>query len=584
MMARKLSGIAWQGCTFLAIVTWLIAGDTAPAQESVQGHMQVSSPAHVVKNPFASGGDSQTMTVPDEPESPRQGVTMYQNPFAKSRTAKLQMAPPIALPARPGPISRWQRPSLVAEDSSSVRTAILDTAPTQFDPFLSSQMVRTTAPNGVNFGQPPDPIQFAPQTLAQPAWMTGDIESAGPLSHSLASAAEVPITVDAFNLPAQSLQSDTSNGAPDVAAIFDNAKAATDGSTPIASPKWLPYIVSDGGEARGDFYEQARLAADTAETIDQFSTAIDLCRRGLDNSPPQELATALRRLAAWAHNRRGELRGDNERQEALFDFQAAISLDPSSWNAIHNRGVTLAEQGDTSGALRDFNRVLEINPGITIAYRNRAELLASLGRMGEAVRDYSQALAKSPHDADLFRARGYAWQRLGDFDRALADLEASLRLEPEQPDAYTQCGNLAAEQGEFDGAIANYQHALEIDPHWAEAHRSLAWLWATCPNSRYRNANGALRAAKEALALAPPDDSFVLDAAAAAHANAGEFDKAIEFQQQALATAPPDILQSMRERLALYQQRKPFRSRATDSAVETASHLDGAKQPPQKQR
>ena len=211
-----------------------------------------------------------------------------------------------------------------------------------------------------------------------------------------------------------------------VAAVFANAKVAADGLPTLVSPDWPPVIVSDYADSAETSYEQARMAANTAETIEQFSIAIDLCKSGLDGAPPLELTLALRRLAAWAHNRRGELRNDaGEQKDALADFQAAIALDPSSWAAVHNRGVTLAEQGQTAAALRDFNRVLELNPGLTLAYRNRAELLASIGRMGEAVRDYTRALNQSPDDAELFRGRGYAWQRLGDFDRALADLDNS---------------------------------------------------------------------------------------------------------------------------------------------------------------
>ncbi len=562
-MARKLSGIARQGCSSLALVLWLAAGLAAPAQDKVQ----VTSPPDVVQNPFAAGGDSQPVTVPDEPETPRRSATTYHNPFATTRTAPLKLAPPVALPARPGPISRWQRPNLLADEPSSVRTAILDTTATQFDPFPSGRLLRSDAPSGANFGQPPDPIQFAPQSLTQPAWLTGDIDSAQPLPNAHATANVDPVTADSFRLPL------FSSAASDRAAINSDADVAADGMGPVMSPDWLPIIVSDYVDSPENCYEQARQLADTAQTVDQLSTAIDLCHRGLGGGPPQELALAMRRLAAWAYNRRGELRADaREQHDAFSDFQSAIALDPSSWAAIHNRGVALAERGQSSAALRDFNRVLELNPALTIAYRNRAELLASVGRMSEAAADYSRALDQSPDDPDLYRARGCAWQRLGDFDRALVDLNKSLSLLPNQPDAYTQRGNLSAEQGEFHGAIDNYQRALRIDPNWAEAHRSLAWLWATCPNPRYRDAEQALAAADEAMTLAPPGDSFVLDAAAAAHANAGQFDKAIQLQQQALATAPPDLIEQMRQRLALYQQGQPFRSGPGRSAVEPASH------------
>ena len=134
-----------------------------------------------------------------------------------------------------------------------------------------------------------------------------------------------------------------------------------------------------------------------------------------------------------------------------------------------------------------------------------------------------------------------------------------------------QRGNLSAEQGEFDQAISNYRQALRIDPNWAEAHRSLAWLWATCPNPSYRDAEHALAAAEQAMQLAPQGDCFVLDALAAAHANAGHFDEAVQCQQQAIAAAPPDVVAPLHERLALYQQGQPYRS-DQPSTVQPASH------------
>jgi serine/threonine-protein kinase len=303
-----------------------------------------------------------------------------------------------------------------------------------------------------------------------------------------------------------------------------------------------------------------------------MTIVIEYCQRGLAGGPPHELALALRRLAAWAHNRRGELRNDaRERRDALSDFQDAIRLDPNCWSAIHNRGITLAQQAQPSAALRDFNRVLELNPGLAVASRNRAELLASLGRMEEAVRDYSQALRQMPEDASIYRARGNAWQRLGAYDKALADLNRSLSLLPDQADVYTQRGNLSAEMGNFDQALSNYQQALRIDSNWVEAHRSLAWLLSTCPDPNFRDRERALVEADQAKQLAPQVNYFVLDTLAAAHANAERFDDAVRLQQQAISFAPPEVIAPFEERLALYQRRKPFRTRIV-AEVQPAVH------------
>jgi tetratricopeptide (TPR) repeat protein len=284
------------------------------------------------------------------------------------------------------------------------------------------------------------------------------------------------------------------------------------------------------------------------------------------------LAGPLRRLAGWAHNRCGELQIEQGlAAEATKNFQIAIALDPNCSLAIHNRAVTLAQQNESEAALRDFNRVIELNPGLAVAYRNRAELLASLGRFNEAVLDYARAIDGLPESAELYRGRGIAHQRLGSFDEAAADFDRSLKLAPDDADTYTQRGNLAAERGDFEPAVNDLQRAIAIDPNWAEAYRSLAWLHATCPDARYRDPQQAIAAAEEAAKLSPPTDCFALDALAAAHASAGNFEEAARIAQQAIASAPPDYAELLRQRLALYEQGQPFTS-STPGSVRAASH------------
>jgi hypothetical protein len=55
-----------------------------------------------------------------------------------------------------------------------------------------------------------------------------------------------------------------------------------------------------------------------------------------------------------------------------------------------------------------------------------------------------------------------------------------------------------------------------------------------------------------------------------AHASAGNFEDAARFAEQAIASAPPDCVEMLRERLNLYQQGQPV-NQAADS-VRAASH------------
>lgn len=313
-----------------------------------------------------------------------------------------------------------------------------------------------------------------------------------------------------------------------------------------------------------------------ADSLRELSAVVRLCRQGLQFDTTPEEAKSLRRLAAWAYNRRGELQAEAGRDDmAMNDFQAAIQSDPNCALALHNRAITYAQDGQYEAALRDFDQALRINPGLALAHRNRAELLASLGRTDEAIRDYGQAIEQMPDDADLYRMRGHACHRIGQYDRALADLSRAIELAPagggSVADAYTQRGNVRAERGEYRQAMDDFGRALEAEPNWANAYRSKAWLLATCPDRRVRDPHQALAAARRTQQLMGPDDCYVLDALAAAYASDGQFDEAIRCQQRAIASAPEVLTDQLRSRLALYQHHQPFRNDPTSSDVQTAS-------------
>jgi hypothetical protein len=99
----------------------------------------------------------------------------------------------------------------------------------------------------------------------------------------------------------------------------------------------------------------------------------------------------------------------------------------------------------------------------------------------------------------------------------------------------------------------------------------LAWLHATCPHATFRDPQQAIAAAEEGAKLSPPTDCFALDALAVAHASAGNFEDAARITEQAIASAPPDYVELLRQRLNLYQQGQPFINQPADS-IRAASH------------
>jgi tetratricopeptide (TPR) repeat protein len=575
-MARKLSQTA-QWMTFI-----LIAGSTSLAATtlSAQSEPPTADSPKVFDNPFMSAQPpSQAVSEPQQ-KSSRHPIA-YQNPFAAA-----SKSPPVDTSLRPGPISRWRHPVIPGDESSAIKSAMLSApadAPARatWDQLPPAEDLRSRA---FAHGQETDPtffarltttpsaIQFTPKPLTQPNWLTESDEifsrESRPIEVSQA-IFDSPLNTPSF---ANQTSSQSSGSQTERSEKFNRAFALDTVDASPAKDNVSPSIISNCIETPSGWLEQAQHAAKAANSPEELSSVVEFCDRGLRSAPDEKLSYSFRRLSAWAHNRRGELLADAGRvDDAMRDFQVAISLDPKCSLAIHNRAVTFAQQNEFDAALRDFNRVIELNPGLAVAYRNRAELLAALGRMEEAIRDYNEALESLPEDAQLYRARACAYQQLGEFSKSLADFDRAIELSPKDPDALTQRGNLAAEQGKFEQAQADFHEALAKNPNWAEAHRSLAWLDATCPNPVYRDPQAAIAAAEQAAKLAPQNDYLTLDTLAAAHASAGSFDKAKKIQQQAIANAPTEAIPTLKQRLALYSRGQAFRNISTQSGERGAS-------------
>ena len=114
---------------------------------------------------------------------------------------------------------------------------------------------------------------------------------------------------------------------------------------------------------------------------------------------------------------------------------------------------------------------------------------------------------------------------------------------------------------EWAKAAEDYDKAVEINPDSAVGQNGLAWLLSTAPDDKVRDGKRALEAAKKACELTDHKNGGYLDTLAAAYAEVGQFDKAVEWQEKALKAGdiPIKDLDAARQRLELYKAKKPYR-------------------------
>ena len=278
---------------------------------------------------------------------------------------------------------------------------------------------------------------------------------------------------------------------------------------------------------------------------------------------------------AWGYNCRGDAwYAKQAYDKAIADYDQAIALDPKLAQAYNGRGGAWAAKQAYDKAIADYDQAIALDPKLAQAYNGRGYVWHAKQAYDKAIADYDQAIALDPKLAPAYSNRGKAWNAKQAYDKAIADCDQAIALDPKNASAYGNRGNAWRDKGKYDKAIADYDQAIALDPKLATPYHERAWLWATCPDEKYRDGKKAVESATRACELTDWKDTGLLDTLAAACAEAGDFDAAINWQEKALGMLAKDDEPKRKDfeaRLTLYWAKKPYRQ---ESKAERAG--DGA--------
>jgi Tfp pilus assembly protein PilF len=191
----------------------------------------------------------------------------------------------------------------------------------------------------------------------------------------------------------------------------------------------------------------------------------------------------------------------------------------------------LLEKGDVAGAKRNVDTVIQRDPTVWPALYVRAQIYSHEGKYDLAQKDCNEALRQ---------------------DRSVVEA-ALLRA------------NINARLGKYAEALREFDYLISLHPRNVTLARALsdrAWFRATCPNASFRNGQQAVKDAKAACSIMIWKDEHMIDTLAAAYAETGDFNSAVQYASQALAVKgiSTHSTKLFQQHLALFQQHKPIRS------------------------
>ena len=308
---------------------------------------------------------------------------------------------------------------------------------------------------------------------------------------------------------------------------------------------------ADGYIARGKVWSAL---GDSDRAIADHTEAI---RR----DPRNEIAY-MHRAEVWREKR--------EFARAISDYDQMIRLVPNGSSGYSLRASAYRDAGNLDRALADLNEAIRID-GRWWDYAKRGSIRSARQDWDGAISDFSQALFHDPTDWYTFSERGRARHLKGDLAGAVHDYTACLRLNPKYEFARKQRAAALERQGKFSEAISDL---LELAPLQsgaaaAETYNTLGWLYATCPLPEVRDGEKAVQYATRACELTEFRLANQVDTLAAAHAERGEFARAVEVQQQAVSLVEEAQRQDFTSRLELYRSQRPYRDPIVLEAIVT---------------
>jgi tetratricopeptide (TPR) repeat protein len=302
-------------------------------------------------------------------------------------------------------------------------------------------------------------------------------------------------------------------------------------------------------------------------SLAHYNLGTALARQGRDSESANEFRAALRTRPDFAqahYNLGNALSRQLKRKEALKHYAEATRLDPAFALAHFNFANVLVQSERYDEAICHYHEALRLEPDNGQFHGNLGGVLLRVGQLADAVEHFRQSLRQYPHVAPMHNNLGLTLLLLGKWQQAALCCQRATALEPNAATYHRNLAFALYEQGYPDAAKSHYEKSLLLEPQWPRESIREAWSLATNADRKRRNGQLAVFTAEQVLQAQSEESFEALDTLAAAYAEAGRFDKAVDVARRACDRAQSAgktaLAKAIQERLSLYRQRKPFRA------------------------
>ena len=165
--------------------------------------------------------------------------------------------------------------------------------------------------------------------------------------------------------------------------------------------------------------DEARLIIDEAMKINPTNDRVQQTKEFMNSNKAE----------AEIHSQKGrELYGERHFEDAIREYDLAISTNPDDYFSYYCRGLCNQNLGRYGEAISDYKQTITIKPGYASAYAQMASIHFQQGKYDEAISDNTEVIIAKPDDCSAYINRAFCYFRLNRIEEALSDLNHACTL------------------------------------------------------------------------------------------------------------------------------------------------------------
>ncbi|MCA9137963.1 MAG: tetratricopeptide repeat protein, partial [Planctomycetales bacterium] len=297
--------------------------------------------------------------------------------------------------------------------------------------------------------------------------------------------------------------------------------------------------------------------------LDRIDEALEVLTKALESKPSE----GLYRIRAIVY------RMQRKEDEALADLNKALAMQPQDPISLLQRAEISLSKNNLQAAKDDLRAAERIAPAVAAAEQAiwvRCLIALEEGRMADAINEMKTVIDRDPTNdgRKLQLANLYIEDKRP--RQAIEVLTPILDRDPTNVAVLSSRAGAYLSVGDHEKAIADYERALkeigdnDTDGIVSSILNNMSWVLATSPKDSIRDGARAVKLGERAVELTDGQKPHILSTLAAAYAETGDFEKAIQWSSKAVELGKEqehEQLKQLEEELEQYRAGKPWREK-----------------------